>query len=138
MLSTQSTQQQIADLEDRLERALVSRVPDTDPAVVRCQFFLDLLREGVVRVGDGPVSPTIEDAISSLCRATDERDPLTTRRSIRDAGRTYAHEATRSPPCATRPLLCEPATATWSQRRVFASPSPAVDAPSEPSDEVDL
>lgn len=129
MLSTQSTQQQIADLEDRLERALVSRVPDTDPAVVRCQFFLDLLREGVVRVGDGPVSPTIEDAISSLCRATDERDPLRTRRAIRDAGRTYAHEVMRSSP-SEQDAVVPP----WKQKRVFVS---AIAAPSEPADEVD-
>ena len=129
MLSTQSTQQQIADLEDRLERALVSRVPDTDPAVVRCQFFLDLLREGVVRVGDGPVSPTIEDAISSLCRATDERDPLRTRRAIRDAGRTYAHEVMRSSP-SEQDAVVPP----WKQKRVFVS---AIAAPGEPADEVD-
>ena len=128
MLSTQSTQQRIADLEDRLDRALVSRVPKTDPAMVRCQFFLDLLREGVVQAGAGSVSPTVEDAISSLCRATDERDPLTTRRAIRDAGRTYAREATQD------------AVALPKQKRVFyASVGPGTAGiSSEPASGVDL
>ena len=128
MLSTQSTQRRIADLEARLDRALVGRVPKTDPAMVRCQFFLDLLREGVVQAGAGSVSPTVEDAISSLCRATDERDPLTTRRAIRDAGRTYAREATQD------------AVALPKQKRVFyASVGPGTAGiSSEPASGVDL
>ena len=88
-----------------------------------------------MRVGDGPASPTIEDAISSLCRATDERDPLQTRRAIRDAGRTYAQEATRRPAQRTMD-----ACAPWSRVHVPLPSGPGIDGydPSDTSDEAGL